>query len=87
MEDNQLGRRNLTADQFKLLIGRKYNRLNNKHGGAGVNQHSEQKAHFGVSANTAELVAGQHGVSKNTVERAGAKVEAIDSHAVPELVD
>jgi hypothetical protein len=33
MDSNQLGRRNLSPDQFKLLLGRRYNRAKMKHGG------------------------------------------------------
>ena len=41
IEENQLGRRNLTADQFAYFIGEKYNRLKKAHGGTGANQHTK----------------------------------------------
>ena len=33
MDANQLGRRNITPDQFTLLLGRRYNRAKKSHGG------------------------------------------------------
>jgi hypothetical protein len=32
IDKNQLGRRNLTADAFTLLLGRRYNRAKKAHG-------------------------------------------------------
>ncbi len=140
IEDNQLGRRNLTIEQFRRLIGRKYNRLKNKHGGdrgnqytvanrqndglpttaeAGGrgnqhmvvnrqndgtakistaekiarehggdrgNQYTVASSQNGNLAKTAEKIAAEHGVSKNTVIRAGALVAQID-RGIPELQD
>src|SRR4051812_37102970 len=37
IETNQLGRRNLTPDQFAYFIGRKYDRLKRAQGGTGAN--------------------------------------------------
>jgi hypothetical protein len=56
------------------LLGRKYNRLKNTHGGERVA--SGQNDHL----KTAEKMAEQHGVSRATVERAGALVSALDKH-------
>ena len=75
MESNQLGRRNLTPDQFRYLLGRKYNRLKNKQGGNTSNRQ-----------NVALNVANDHGVSDRTVERAGAAVTDIEN-AIPEVAE
>lgn len=85
--ENQLGRRNLTPDQFKLFLGRKYNRLKKSQGGTGANQHNEQNRQNDGSAHTSNTLAGEHGVSSRTVKRAGAAAEAIDTQGSPELVD
>jgi len=86
VEDNQLGRRNLTPDQFKLLLGRKYNRLKNKHGGDRL-----ARCQFDIlledSAIPKNTLAEKHGVSASTVARAGADMSAIDIKGVPELID
>ena len=63
MDANQLGRRNLTRDQFTLLIGRRYNRVKKAQGGTGANQH-EQTGQNVQSANTAESLAADYGVGE-----------------------
>jgi hypothetical protein len=63
-------RRNLSPDAFKLLLGRRYNRAKSAQGGTGANQYA-QKAQFEPSASTADKLAEQHGVSRETVKRAG----------------
>lgn len=78
IDANQLGRRNLTPDAFKLLLGRRYLRVKQKQGTN--NQHVQARSekpqiggfHSGQPkpASTAATLANQHGVSKNTVERA-----------------
>lgn len=86
IDANQLGRRNLTPDQFTLLLGRRYNRSKRNQGGTGANQYvqSGQNVH---SAKTAERLGEQHGVDERTVRRAGAFAEAVEVLAplVPEL--
>ncbi len=82
--NNQLGRRNLTPDQFRLLIGRKYNRLKKTKAesgsiGGASNAQNEQ------SLQTSEFIADEHGVSRSTVVRSGAAAELIDRQATPEL--
>lgn len=85
IENNQLGRRNLTPDQFKLLLGRRYNRLKSQ--GFKGNQYSESgRDQNDPQQTTAEKLANEHGVSAPTVKRAGAAAEAIDNNATPELV-
>ena len=83
---NQLGRRNLSPDDYKLLVGMLYNQRKKAVGGTGANQHT-QKGKNCTSASTAEQVAEETGVSPRTVKSAGklaTAVEAIQA-AEPEL--
>lgn len=82
MDRNQLGRRNLSPDAFRLLLGRRYNRQKKAQGGTGANQHS-QKDQNDLSANTAEKLATEHGVSAPTVKRAAKFAEEVEK--TPEL--
>lgn len=78
MDKNQLGRRNLTPDAFRLLLGRRYNR---------------QKKAVGKPAgtildqidpiSTADKLAQEHGVSAPTVKRAAKFAEEVEK--TPEL--
>jgi DNA N-6-adenine-methyltransferase (Dam) len=77
IEDNQLGRRNVTADQFAYFIGRKYARQ--KKQGARTDLTSPQNE--GRLSPTAERVAEQHGVSRATVERAASFASDVDAIA------
>jgi len=72
IDSNQLGRRNLTPEQFSLLLGRRYNRLKRPQGGA--RPPSGQDDHL----TTAQQLAEQHGVSEATVRRAGRFAESIE---------
>jgi hypothetical protein len=83
MDTNQLGRRNLSPVDFKLALGRRYNRTKKAQGGTGANQHKEQTDQNDTSANTAAKLATQHGVSEATVKRAGKLAEAVEAH--PEI--
>lgn len=81
MDAHQLGRRNLSPDARRLLLGRRYNRVKRAQGGTGANQHGEQSGQSDHSApeKTAAKLAKEHGVSERTVRRAGefaAEVEA-----------
>jgi hypothetical protein len=71
----QLGRRNLTPNQRAILLGRRYNRLKQPHGGQ-VPGSSGQKSH---SFNTAERIGQEHGVDESAVRRAGAFAAAVDT--------
>jgi len=66
IDRNQLGRRNLSKQDYKLLLGRRYNRAKKQHGGkreaSGPNVHLPK---------TAERIAKEHGVDEKTVRRAG----------------
>jgi hypothetical protein len=82
MDANQLGRRNLSPDAFKLALGRRYNRMKKVQGGTGANQH-KQKAQFEPFASTADKLAVEHSVSRETVKRAGKFAEEVAK--TPEL--
>ena len=74
IENNQLGRRNLTTDQFRYYLGRKYEREQRGHGGdrsSGQNDHSK----------TAERIATEHGTSEKTVRRAAEYARDLDTAA------
>lgn len=86
MDANQLGRRNLTPDAFKLLLGRRYNRTKKQQSGTGANQHV-QRGQSGPSAKTADTLAEQHGVSARTVKRAGQFADAVDKLDLAEEVN
>ena len=77
MDANQLGRRNITPDQFTLLLGRRYNRAKRAQGGTGANQHGAQTGQIVQSASTAKKLAEEHGVDERTVRRAGQYAEAV----------
>lgn len=68
---NQLGRRNLSPENFKLLLGRRYNAAKKtKHdGGKGQKRSGGQIVHH--SEKTSERLAREHGVDEKTVRRAG----------------
>jgi hypothetical protein len=70
---NQLGRRNLTPDQMRLLRGRRYNRLKNPQGG----DHRSKGQNVPL-INTAETLAGQHGVTEKTIKRDGKFYEEVE---------
>lgn len=76
IDRNQLGRRNLTPDAFKLSLGRLYNRLKKAVGVRGPEKLAQNEP-----ASTADLLAVEHGVSAATVKRAGKFVTAITSVA------
>jgi hypothetical protein len=86
IDANQLGRRNLTPDQRTLMLGRRYNRTKNQHGGDRKSKYQND-----TLINNAETIAQQHGVTAITVKRAGkyadavAKVKAIESTGSDEL--
>jgi ParB-like chromosome segregation protein Spo0J len=78
MDTNQLGRRNLSPVDFKLALGRRYNRTKKSVGkpeGTILGQIDP--------ISTAAKLATQHGVSEATVKRAGKLAEAVEAH--PEI--
>ena len=74
MDANQLGWRNITPDQFTLLLGRRYNRAKKAQGGRADREFGAAKV---TSPNTAEKLAAEHGVSEKTVRNAGQYAEAV----------
>ena len=76
---NQLGRRNLTAEQVSLVRGRVYNRQKKTpaQSGARGGSSSGQNAHR--SEKTAERLAKQHGVNESTIRRDGDFADAVES--------
>jgi len=74
IDKNQLGRRNLSKQDFKLLIGRIYNRA--KRQGERTDLTSDQ---IDQKSTTAEKVASEHGVSEATVRRAGKFQKAVET--------
>lgn len=78
MDANQLGRRNLTPDAFRLLLGRRYNRAK------GQGKRTDLTSPQNEEKLPAAKLATEHGVSKATVERAGQYVEAVDKLGLSE---
>lgn len=83
IDKNQLGRRNLTPDQMRLLRGRRYNREKKAKGGDYGNQHTP-KDQIDPLPTTAERHAREAGVSPATIKRDAAAVAKIEDK--PELV-
>lgn len=79
---NQLGRRNLTKEQKKYLIGKQYEAEKASHGGDRGNQYtnlaSSQIGNLPNKEKTCERIAGENGISKNSVLRAEAFSKAVD---------
>ena len=74
---NQSARRNLTPVQFTILLGTRYE-AEKKKAGTRTDLTSPQN---GERLTTAERIAAEVGVSKNTVERAGQFARAVDTLA------
>lgn len=81
MDANQLGRRNLTPDQFTYHLGRLYNRQKKALGGQIPNSRVDQ---IEPPISTAEKLAKEHAVSAATVKRAGQIASAVE-RAAPEI--
>lgn len=86
---HQLGRRNLTLEQKKYLIGKQYEAEKASHGGDRGNQYtkaaSPQSGNLPKSEKACERIARENNVSKNTVLRAEGFSKAVDmaDEAVP----
>jgi len=76
IDNNQLGRRNLSVGQYTSVLGRMYNRHKKAQGqrGAGKKTGHRDQSFLG----TAESIAQEHGVSEGTVRRAGRLVDSIE---------
>lgn len=82
MDCHQLGRRNLTPDARKLLLGRRYNRLK-ADPTANLAQNAPKGQNVPSGGSTAERLAAEHGVNEKTVKRAGQFAQEVE--ADPEL--
>jgi len=75
MDRNQLGRRNLTPDQRRIIIGRRYNREKDRHGG---DRKSEKSSGKFFHLKTAETIAGESGVNEKSVRNYAKDAEFFD---------
>ncbi len=73
---NQLGRRNLSPDAFKLALGRRYNRTKKAAHGRADRDFSEDQIDT-PKTNTAAKLAAEHSVSEAAVKRAGKFAEEV----------
>ena len=85
---NQLGRRNLTSQQFKYLMGQQYKAEKIAYGGDRKNnapKSSYQNGNLILKEKTCERIAAENGVARNTVIRAEQFANGIDAaeEAVP----
>lgn len=72
IDRNQLGRRNLSRQDYKLLLGRRYNRAKKSAGGQEGNTNAaKNEAEKVTTSKTAERLAKEHGVTEKTVRNAG----------------
>lgn len=78
---NQLGRRNLSPEQFKWYLGELYLLKKKQHGGA--RKSSGQNAHL----KTSEMIANEFGVNESTVRRSAKAVKMIKERAIPEVAE
>ena len=74
--ENQLGRRNCSQEAISYLRGLRYRNEKQQHG---TNRHTSKSSHNGNSKKTAELLAEQYKVGKNTILRDEKFTYAIDS--------
>lgn len=72
---NQLGRRNLTRDQWEYFLGERYNR--EKRQGARTDLTSGKNDH---KLQTSKRLADEYGVTEKTVRRAGKTAEMLNEH-------
>jgi ParB family chromosome partitioning protein len=84
IDANQIARRNLSPDDFRLAVGRRYNRTKRQDGGHGDQKSGGQN----VRPNQAAAIAAESGVDERTVRRAGKLAEAVEhvQQAEPEVV-
>lgn len=78
---NQLGRRNLTFQQKKYLIGKRYESEKASYGGDRKSievKSSSQVGNLISPEKTCDRIANEYGISKNSVLRAGAFSKAVD---------
>jgi hypothetical protein len=73
---HQLGRRNLTPDQMAYYRGKQYNLQKQRHGGDRKSDGSSTQDGY---LKTADRLAREHGVSKNTIARDAVYANALDT--------
>jgi hypothetical protein len=73
----QIGKRNLTPAQYKLALGRRYNRTKKAVGGQVPGSRVVQNE---PPISTAATLAAEHGVSESTVKRAGKFAEQVEAN-------
>jgi hypothetical protein len=80
MYKKQLGRRNLTPEQKKYLIGKLYEARKHTRGGTGANQYNTQSRQNDdtASGRTVKIIASEQGVGTKTVERAEHFAQGLD---------
>ncbi len=81
IDRNQLGRRNLPRQDYKLLLGRRYNRA--KKQGERTDLTSDKSCQ---KSTTAERIAKDHGVHANTVRNAGQFQAAAEKLGIEEEI-
>jgi hypothetical protein len=79
IDQNQLGRRNLSPDAFRLALGRRYNRTKKTKAEAGA-KGGASKGQIDPCLPTAERLGKEHAVSEKTVKRAGKFAEEVESN-------
>lgn len=80
MYKKQLGRRNLTDEQKTYLLGKLYEARKKVVGGDGTNQYNKEEcAQSGHKARTAEVIAVEVGVGRETVKRAEKFSKGVDA--------
>lgn len=80
IERNQLGRRNLSADARKLILGRRYNRIKKAATDNLKKGKESPKDQNDTSGTTASKLAAENHVSPATVKRAGAFAAEVDKN-------
>lgn len=79
--DNARGRRNMTKDQFDIVMGKYYNHSRKEEGGYHGNQYTEEALgkNYPEALRTSEKIAREMGVSEKTVRNAAKKADLFES--------
>ena len=89
IDKNQIARRNLSPDDFRLAVGRRYNRTKKSKADAGAIGGASTGQNVRCLPTTAQTIARESGVDERTVRRAGKLAEAVETveQAEPELAE
>lgn len=80
IDKNQIGKRNLSPDDFRIISGRIYNRRKKTKAEAGaIGGSSKPQIDVCLQEPTSAIVASELGVSKATIERNGQRAEVYDA--------